>query len=203
MREFIKNHRTMLILLAITAILFLSLFIPVRLPGNPLNYETEGTDIVFRYEIFGCGSLIRKIEKGGAAIYEKANLPKPESGIYEIQLTLDSDEPVKHINSAEFYTAGIAEKYSYYMKIEVVGIERGAPDCCDPKPAYNEEVPLVKVVKWEATSFTPEIFFTLRHYFTILVLFFLVIADITMLLSSICSWARKRNTNITKTSRSM
>lgn len=179
-------------MLLLTAICFMSLFIPIHLPGNPLSYRKEGGDIVFRYEIFGCGSLIRKMEKGGEAIYKIANLSEPDSGVYEIQFTPDSDEPEKHIDSAEFYTGGIAGKYTYYMRIEVVGIERGAPECCDPQPAYNEAVPLVRVLKWEPTTFTPEIYFTMRHYITLLMLPFLLIADSIILINSVYTYGAKR-----------
>jgi hypothetical protein len=192
MKDFIKKNTAFLVLLSVTAILFLSLFVPIHLPGNPLDYRTAGTDIIFKYEIFGCGSLIRKIKKGGPSIYEKANLPVPDSGVYEIQLTPDSDEPMNHIGSGEFYTEGIAEKYSYYMKIEVVGIERGAPECCIPDPAYNEVVPLVKVVKWEPVTFTPQLYFTLRHDATILILVFLLIADTITLICEVYFWVKKR-----------
>ena len=179
-------------LVSVTIILSLSLLIPLHLPGNPSNYKNEGTDIVFLYEIFGCGSLIRTIEEGGAAIYEKANLPKPESGVYEIQFTPDSDEPMDHIDSAEFFTGGVAGKYSYYMRVEVVGTERGAPECCDPKPAYNEVVPLVRVEKWEPASFSPDIFFTLRHYVTLLLLLPLLgIACVITLIASLFSRVKK------------
>jgi len=192
MKGFFKRHQNKLILLFITAMLYLSLFIPLHLPGNPSDYGTEGTDIVFRYEIFGCGSLIRKIEKGGSAIYTKANLPEPDSGVYEIQLSPDSDEPMRHINSGEFYTGGLAGKYSYYMKLEVVGVARGAPECCEETPAYNEVVPLVKVIKWEPTTFTPEFYYTLRHEITILIIQVLVIANCVMLLISIYSWIKRK-----------
>ena len=108
----------LLLLLSITVFFIYSLLGTIRLPGNPSNYLNLGTDIVFKYEIVGCGSLIKKIEEGGAAIYKRANLPEPESGVYEIQLTHDSDEPQRHIESGDFYTAGIAGKYLYYMTVE-------------------------------------------------------------------------------------
>ena len=192
MKNFAKRHKVLLVLLSVTAVLFISLFIPLRIPGKSSDYTTAGSDIVFRYEIFGCGSLIRKIERGGEAVYQKANLPMPEGGVYEIQFTPDSDEPKIHTDSAEFHTGGLASKYSYYMTIDVVGIEQGSPDCCEPKPAYNEIVPLVKVVKWEPTSFAYDMSFSPRHFFTMLLLYPLVFIDVIGILISIGCWAKNK-----------
>jgi len=188
----IKNNKLLFASLGLTAALFLSLFIPLHLPGNPANYRTEGTDIVFRYDLFGSGSLVRTVEKGGAALYAKANLPEPASGVYEIQFTTDSDEPKKHMDSGEFYTGGLAQKYAYYMTVELAGTEKGAPDCCGPEPAYNETVPLVRVVRWEPATFTPQAYFTTRHYVTLLVLPVLLLANIALLIRCVYAWAKKK-----------
>ena len=192
MKACIQNNKLLFVSLGITVALFLSLYIPLHLPGNPANYRTEGTDIVLRYDIFGCGSLVRTIEKGGAALYEKANLPQPDSGVHEVQFTSDSDEPKKHMESAEFYTGGLARKYAYYMAVDVVGIEKGAPECCGYEPAYNEVVPLVRVLRWEPASFRPQVYFTTRHYVTILVLPFLLVLNIALWIRCAYVWAKKR-----------
>ena len=187
-----KNHRLLLVSLLLTVILFVSLYFPLHLPGKPSDYTYDGTNIVLGYKIFGCGSLIRTVVKGEDAIYEKANLPAPQSGVYELKFTEDSDEPLRHIDSAEFYTAGLAEKYTYYMSVEIIGISEGAPECCDPKPAYNEIVPLVKVIKWEPTTFTPQNYFTARHYITMLILVPLVLVDICYLIRFLYFLVRAR-----------
>ena len=185
MKTFLQNNKTLCISLFITVVLFLSLYIPFHPPGNPKNYKSDGKDIVFKYEIFGCGSLIRKIEKGGAAIYKKINLSEPESGVYEIKFTNDSDEPMNHFDGGEFWSGGIAGKYSYYMTVEVVGIEQGAPDCCSYDPAYNEKVPLVRVVKWEPTTFISILDLSLRHFLTVLILYIFIAADISLLIKCV------------------
>ena len=177
-----KSNKLLLFSFLFTIALFLSLYIPVHLPGNPFAYTYDGASIILRYEIFGCGSLIRTIEKGGEALYAKANIPAPESGVYELRFSEDSDEPELHIESAEFYIGGLAEKYSYYMSVEIVGVSEGVPECCEPKPAYNEIVPLVKVAKWKPTTFTPELYFTTRHYLTILILVPLILLNASLLI---------------------
>ena len=191
MRAAGKGNLFLLLSAALTTILFISLWIPIHLPGKASDYPYDGTNVILRYEIFGCGSLVRTVEKGGEALYAKANLPAPPSGIYELSFTADSDEPEQHIESAEFYTGGLAEKYAYYLSVEIIGIGTGAPDCCEPKPAYNEIVPLVKIINWEPTTFTPQIFFTTRHYITILLLSPLVLLDILLLIGFLYRWARK------------
>ena len=177
-----KDNLPLLVSLLLTIILLVSLYIPLHLPGKPSDYTYDGTSVVLRYETFGCGSLIRTMAEGGEAIYERADLPAPQSGVYELKFTKDSDEPEKHIDSAEFYTAGLAGKYAYYMTVEIIGISEGAPECCEPKPAYNEVVPLVRVIKWEPTTLTPQLYFTARHYITILFLPPLVLIDICYLI---------------------
>ena len=192
MKWFWENNKAFAITLALTVVLIVSMFLPLHLPGKSSDYAMDGTNAVLRYEIFGCGSLIRTIEKGGEKIYEKAGLSPPASGVYEFQFVNDSDEPEKHIDSAEFYTGGIAEKYPYFVKLEVVGVDEGAPECCDPKPAYNETVPLVRVTGWEPATYSPYLFFTARHYITILALMLLAILNICLLVVCIIRYVRNK-----------
>lgn len=52
----------------ITIVVFLYLCSPIRLPVNKSHYKFDGTDFVLRYNFYGCGSLVRTVEKGGEAI---------------------------------------------------------------------------------------------------------------------------------------
>jgi len=193
MMKLLTSKIGLFISLGVSVVLFLSILYPFMLPGNPSNYKTEGTDIVFRYEIFGCGSLIRTIESGGEAIYEVAGLPDPESGVFEIKFTDDSEEPREIFDSAEFYTAGIARKYSYFMRVEVVGLTEGAPECCAPEPAYNETVPLVRVIKWEPTVFLAATDFGFRQIITAYILFGFVVFAFVQSVILFAQWLRQRN----------
>ena len=181
MKSLWRKDKFLLLSLLITISMMTSLFLPLHLPGNPADYENDGTSLVLKYEIYGCGSLIRTVEQGGEALYKKANLDTPASGIYEIKFTSDSDEPEKYLDYEAFYW-GEGKESSYFMSVEVVGTDTGAPKCCEIEPAYNETVPLVKVLKWQTTAFVPHIFFMNRHFFTMFALFPIVLLDICLIL---------------------
>ena len=111
--------------------------------------------IVFQYEIFGCGSVVGKVIDGGEEITSKYKEKYPDIGVNEVVLSADSDEPRKHMDSAEFFIGGLAERYTYVIEGSPVGVTEGAPDCCELKPAYNEHVGEFKVDKWYLTSYVP------------------------------------------------
>ena len=99
---------------------------------------------MFSYALMGCATLL--------AI---ASLVRPNIGVDEVVFTEQSDEPRKHMDSAEFSCGGLAEKYTYVVEGIPVGVTKGAPDCCEPIPAYNENVVEFKVDKWYFTSYVP------------------------------------------------
>ena len=145
------KHKGLKIIILINLILIVLLFYPLHMfPGIPPK-EFNETTILLEYEIYGCGSLVRTVKKGGPELFNAAELEPPASGVYEVQFTSSSDEPVNHLDNAEFYSAGLASGYTYILYGQVVGTAVGAPDCCDPKPAYNETVPLFKISRWAPT----------------------------------------------------
>lgn len=113
--------------------------------------------ILFQYEIFGCGSLIGKVLDGGEELVSGYVGDYPDIGTNEVVFSEDSDEPRKHMDNGEFFNAGLAERYTYIIEGTPVGVTRGAPECCDPKPAYNEKVVEFKVDKWYFTEYVPYI----------------------------------------------
>ena len=133
------------------------LFRPIALiQGANQNYSAN--KILIEYEIYGCGSLIVRAIKGGE---EMANLLKaeyPNVAIDEVIFTKDSDEPYLHLDSAEFWTGGLARGYRYTMEGEVVGAARGALKCCaedENDVAYNEIVPMFRVDSWRTSNYMP------------------------------------------------
>ena len=165
----------------LTIILWISIFLPAHIPGNPSSYPLDGNNVILRYETFGCGSLVVAVQKGGEALYDAANLPYPDSGVYEVRLSKDSVQPRNLLTALDYREMSDPEKYSFYMSFEILGTSEGAPDCCDDKPAYNEVVPLVKVTKWEPTGFFPKEFNSLRQLLTMLALYPLVLLDLLLL----------------------
>ncbi len=57
----------------------------------------------------------------------------------------------------KFFVVGWLDVYTYVIEGSPIGVTRGAPECCDPKPAYNEHVVKFKVDKWYFTSYVPYI----------------------------------------------
>lgn len=86
------------------------------------------------------------------------------------------------MDAGEFFTAGLADRHSYYIKGDVVGVTNGASECCDNTPAYNEIVPLVNVSSWNQTSFRPSKFVSEKHFYFILILLCLILFDVIVLL---------------------
>jgi len=139
-------------------IIFVSLIILFRPAGRiTFNKSVSKNRILFQYEIFGCGSVIGKVIDGGEEITSNFIEQYPDIGVDEVVFTAESDEPRKHMDSAEFSCGGLAEKYTYVVEGHPVGVTKGASDCCEPIPAYNENVVEFKVDKWYFTSYVPYI----------------------------------------------
>ena len=137
-------------------IFVVSLIILFR-PAGRITFDKSVSEnrIVYKYEIFGCGSVIGKVIDGGEEITAKFKEQYPDIGINEVVFSNGSDEPRKHMDAAEFSCGGLAERYIYVIEGSPIGVTRGAPDCCDPSPAYNENVVEFKVDKWYFTSYVP------------------------------------------------
>ena len=137
-------------------IFIVSLIILFR-PAGRITFDKSVSEnrILFQYEIFGCGSIVGKVIDGGEEITSNYIEQYPNIGVDEVVFTEQSDEPRKHMDSAEFSCGGLAEKYTYVVEGTPVGVTKGAPDCCEPIPAYNENVVEFKVDKWYFTSYVP------------------------------------------------
>lgn len=166
------SYTPLIIVTAVTIFLILIFFFTLPLPALPMKKYNEHT-FLLRYKIVGCGSLVRTVERGGEELYKDAGLDS-EPEVYEVKFTDDSFEPADRIDSAAFFTGGIAEKYTYVVYGEVVGTARGAPDCCYPNPVYNETVPLFKIIRWAPSTFIFADLLGIHHFFIILVLVFLI-----------------------------
>ena len=145
-----------LILFIPLILIFVFLIILFRPMGRiALDKSVSENRILFKYEIFGCGSVVGKVLDGGEEITENFIEQYPNIGLDEVVFTEESDEPRKHMDSAEFSCGGLAERYTYVIEGKPVGVTTGVPECCDPKPAYNENVVEFKVDKWYFTSYVP------------------------------------------------
>jgi len=114
--------------------------------------------VLVQYEIYGCGSIVVRVLDGGEEITAELKEKCPEIATDELVFTNDSNEPQKHFDAAEFRTGGLAERYTYIVDGEVVGITDGARDCCDvTKYAYNEFAPHFKAERWYFTEYVPNI----------------------------------------------
>ena len=131
--------------------------ISIYRPAGKFTYDNSVSEnrVMFQYEIFGCGSIVRKVIDGGGKLTAKFKEEYPDIGTNEIVFTSDSDEPQKIFDAAESQTGGLAEKYTYIIEGEAVGVTEGAPNCCELKPAYNENVVLFKVSDWYFTEYVP------------------------------------------------
>ena len=134
----------------------ISLIILFR-PAGRITFDKSVSKnrILFQYEIFGCGSLVRKVIDGGEQIVANYIGEYPDVGMNEIVFTDDSDEPKAHMDTANFHTAGLAEKYTFIVEGTPVGVAKGVYECSDLKSAYNENVVEFKVNKWYFTSYVP------------------------------------------------
>ena len=132
-------------------------FRPIALiQGVNQNYSEN--KILIEYEIFGCGSLVVRVIRGGEAMANRLKAAYPNVAMDEVRFTPDSDEPYLHLNDAEFWTAGLARGHQYIMEGEVVGATRGALNCCaehENDVAYNDLVPEFKVHSWFAANYMP------------------------------------------------
>ncbi|MBQ6795291.1 MAG: hypothetical protein IJO83_04010 [Clostridia bacterium] len=142
-----------LILLAVSLIV---LFRPYHMTFDKSVSETR---IIFEYEIFGCGSLVRKVLDGGEEISSSFAEEYPDIAVNEVVFSEESDEPRKHLDSENFFS-GLAYELTYVVEGNPVGVTHGAPDCCDPNGfAYNENVVEFKVDRWYVLSYLPYLLF--------------------------------------------
>ena len=133
------------------------LFRPIALIQGTTQEYSENK-ILIEYEIFGCGSLVVRVIKGGENMASLLKSEYPNIATDEVRFTEDSDEPYLHLNSAEFWTAGLARGYNYIMEGEVVGATKGALNCCaenENDVAYNDIVPEFRVDRWYTANYMP------------------------------------------------
>jgi len=148
-----KNKLIWIIPLTISIVALIILF----RPAGRITFDKSVSEnrILFQYEIVGCGSVVGKVVDGGTEITSKYIEQYTDIGVDEVVFSEQCDEPRKHINEADFFGGGLAEKYTYVIEGSPVGVTRGASDCCEPVPAYNENVVEFKVDKWYFTSYVP------------------------------------------------
>ena len=123
-----------------------------------ISQEYSESKILIEYEIYGCGSLVTRVIKGGEMIAAALSSSYNNVATNEVRFTEDSDEPYLHLNSAEFWTAGLARGYQYTVEGEVTGVAKGALKCCaenENDVAYNEIVPEFRVKNWYTSNYTP------------------------------------------------
>jgi len=143
------------IIFGVGALIFALLFIRPLAPIQGVAQEYSESKILIEYEIFGCGNLIVKVNEGGESMASLLRSDYPDIATDEVQFTPDSDQPIIHLSSADFFTAGLARGYNYIVEGEVVGATKGALDCCTDEVAYNDIVPEFKVKRWYATKYMP------------------------------------------------
>ena len=150
--------RKIQIVFGIGLVVFLILiFGPIALVQGILQEYSE-SKILIEYEIYGCGSLVTRVIKGGQMIAAVLSSSYPNVAVNEVRFTEDSDEPYLHLNSAEFWTAGLARGYQYIVEGEVTGVVKGALKCCaedENDVAYNEIVPEFRVKNWYTSNYMP------------------------------------------------
>jgi len=120
-----------------------------------INQNYNENKILIEYEIFGCGSLVVRVIEGGKEIADVLIAEYPNVAQNEVKFTKNSDEPYLHLDSADFYTAGLARGYQYIVEGEVTGITQGAQDCCSFGVAHSEVVPEFLVHNWYALNYMP------------------------------------------------
>ncbi len=135
-------------------LLMVSLVILFR-PAGRITFDksVSANRILFQYEIFGCGSVIGKVLDGGEEITADFVEEYPNIGINEVVFSDDTDEPSKHMGHNTM--GGYGTDYVFVIEGTPVGVTKGAPECCDPKPVYNENVVEFKVDRWYFTSYVP------------------------------------------------
>jgi hypothetical protein len=147
-----------IILLGLASIVcLLLLFRPLALIQG-INQSYSESKILIEYEIFGCGSLVVRVIKGGTEMASYLWGDYPDVAIDEVRFTEDSDEPYLHLNSAEFWTAGLARGYQYIVEGKIVGATKGALKCCAENEndfAYNALVPYFQVENWHTAHYMP------------------------------------------------
>ena len=157
-------------------VILVSLIILFRPYRMTLDKSVSENRILFEYDFFGCGSLVRKVLDGGEEISLSFIENYPDIGVNEVVFSEGSDEPRKHLDSKNFFS-GLAYELTYVIEGHPIGVTKGAPDCCDPNGfAYNEKVVEFKVDKWYIASYLPyvlvgDVFVTSCARFSVLVSF--------------------------------
>lgn len=139
----------------IPTVLFIVSLVMLFRPAGKITFDKSVSEnrILFQYEIYGCGSVIGKILDGGEEITAAYVEEYPNIGINEVVFLDGTDEPSKHMDYNTM--GGYGSDYVFVIEGEPVGVTKGAPECCDPKPAYNENVVEFKVDKWYFTAYVP------------------------------------------------
>ena len=149
-------RRTLLFIFGLMVCLTL-IFRPIALIQG-INQNYSENKILIEYEIYGCGSLVIRVIQGGEQMATLLKTEYPDVAIDEVRFTEGSDEPYLHLNSAEFWTAGLARGSQYIIEGEVVGATKGALKCCaedENDVAYNEIVPEFQVDRWFTANYMP------------------------------------------------
>ena len=147
-----KRKALWVIPLILISVSLIVLFRPYRMT---LDKSVSENRILFEYEIFGCGSLVRKVLDGGEEISSSFAEKHADIGVNEVVFSKESDEPRKHLDSDNYFS-GLAYELTYVIEGNPVGIANGAPDCCEPNGfAYNEKVVEFKVDDWYLISYVP------------------------------------------------
>ena len=147
-----KRKALWIIPLVLVCVSLIVLFSPYRMT---LDRSVSENRIVFEYEIFGCGSLVRKVLDGGEEISSSFAEKYPDIAVNEVAFSKGSDEPRKHLDSENYY-CGLAYDLVYVAEGKPTGVTSGAPECCNPNGfAYNEKVVEFSVDKWYVVSYVP------------------------------------------------
>lgn len=147
-----------LIIFGVGLIAFLvMIFRPIALIQGVAQEYSENK-ILIEYEIYGCGSLIARVIQGGEDIASLLSAEYPDIALDEVRFTKESDEPYLHLDSAEFWTAGLANGYQYIIEGEVIGAAKGALKCCakdENDVAYNDIIPEFRIDNWYTANYMP------------------------------------------------
>lgn len=135
-------------------IIFIGMIIFIILIFNPIALIQKTTQnysvnkILIKYDIYGCGSLVIRIIKGGEYIVNLLKAEYPDIANNEIIFTDDINMPYLGM---EFWNEGFTRSYQYIIEGEVIGATKGALKCCaedENDVAYNDIVPEFRINNW-------------------------------------------------------
>lgn len=182
-------------------LLLLSAVILLR-PAGPIALDKNLSDerLLIQYEIFGCGSLVVKIVDGGEEVTAEFRKECPDVAGNEVVFTEDSVQPKDFFNSADFYTGGIAEMFTYIIEGEAVGVTEGALDCCEEgKYAYNEKAVEFKADRWYFAKYVPYAQVGNNYFLmfgALIVMLIAVVWIVVLLISAVVSLIRRKNADM-------